>query len=155
MTVDGTELRYVIEGEGIPCTFMGADEDPTRLIHFEVTRLADGLHLVTAPLFKPGGTIENIAVAHGEEGTVVVDSHMAQLTPKMLEAIATFTDKPPSFVINTHWHFDHVRGNENLADLGALIVTHDSVRQRMSVDQVLVIGDGRSDIPTSPQGPPI
>lgn len=37
-------------------------------------------------------------------------------------------------MLNTHWHFDHTGGNENLGKAGALIVAHENVRKRMSVE---------------------
>ncbi|MGC1248045.1 MAG: MBL fold metallo-hydrolase, partial [Spirulinaceae cyanobacterium] len=40
------------------------------------------------------------------------------------------------FLINTHWHFDHSGGNENLGEAGVLIFAHDHVRELMSTDQV-------------------
>jgi glyoxylase-like metal-dependent hydrolase (beta-lactamase superfamily II) len=41
------------------------------------------------------------------------------------------------FVLNTHWHFDHTGGNENLGKAGALIVAHENVRKRMSVENFI------------------
>ena len=35
-------------------------------------------------------------------------------------------------MINTHWHFDHTGGNENFGKDGAIIVSHNNVRKRMS-----------------------
>ena len=43
--------------------------------------------------------------------------------------------------LNTHWHFDHTGGNENLGNAGVFIVAHDNVRERMSVDQVIEVYD--------------
>jgi cyclase len=36
------------------------------------------------------------------------------------------------FVLNTHWHFDHTGGNENLGKAGAVIVAQENVRKRLS-----------------------
>src|SRR6185503_15539741 len=41
---------------------------------------------------------------------------------------------PVRFVVNTHWHMDHVGGNETLGQEGALIYAHENVRRRMSVE---------------------
>jgi glyoxylase-like metal-dependent hydrolase (beta-lactamase superfamily II) len=40
------------------------------------------------------------------------------------------------FVINTHYHGDHVGGNEDLGKAGSLIIAHDNIRERMTVEQV-------------------
>jgi glyoxylase-like metal-dependent hydrolase (beta-lactamase superfamily II) len=53
-------------------------------------------------------------------------------------------------VLNTHWHGDHTGGNENLGKAGALIVAHDNVRQRMSVEQFSQTFDRTT--PPSPEG---
>src|SRR5260370_39933853 len=45
-----------------------------------------------------------------------------------------FTSKPVKFVLNTHWHFDHTGGNENLGKAGAIIVAHENVRKRLSTE---------------------
>ena len=54
------------------------------------------------------------------------------------------------FVVNTHWHSDHTGGNENLGAGGTLIVAHDNVRQRMSVEQFFTAWDRK--VPPSPEG---
>ena len=77
----------------------------------------------------------NIGISVGDDGIVMIDSQFAPLTPKILAAIKSISDKPIKFLINTHWHHDHVGGNENIKNEGASIVAHDNVRKRMSVDQ--------------------
>ena len=76
----------------------------------------------------------NIGLAVGDDAVFVVDDQYAPLTRKVLAAIATVTQKPVRFVVNTHWHMDHVGGNETLGEMGALIYAHENVRRRMSVD---------------------
>ncbi len=109
-------------------------------------QLADGVWV----LFGQGG---NIGVSAGEDGVFIIDDQFAPLTERILEAISTLTDEPVRFVFNTHWHGDHTGGNENMGDAGALIVAHDNVRERMSVEQVLErIGRNASVTPASPDG---
>jgi glyoxylase-like metal-dependent hydrolase (beta-lactamase superfamily II) len=48
-------------------------------------------------------------------------------------AVKTISDKPIRFLMNTHWHGDHVGGNENLGKAGVVIIAHDNVYKRMSV----------------------
>lgn len=76
----------------------------------------------------------NIGLFVGDDGVIMVDDQFAPLTEKIKAAIAEITDEPIKFVINTHWHFDHTGGNENLGNEGVVILAHDKVRQRMSMD---------------------
>jgi glyoxylase-like metal-dependent hydrolase (beta-lactamase superfamily II) len=79
----------------------------------------------------------NLGLSIGEDATFLVDDQFAPLTPRIEAAIAKLTAKPVRFVINTHWHFDHTGGNENLGKAGAVIVAHDNVRKRMSTEQFI------------------
>ncbi len=99
-------------------------------VQIRTQTLATGVYA----LFGAGG---NIGLAVGEDAVFVIDDQFAPLTPKILAAIAALTPKPVKFVVNTHWHFDHTGGNENLGKAGALIVAHANVRKRMSTDQFI------------------
>ena len=92
--------------------------------------IAHGLYMLTGA----GG---NIGLAVGDDAVFVVDDQFAPLTLKILAAIAGITPKPVRFVVNTHWHFDHTGGNENVGRVGALIVAHENVRRRMAVGQLI------------------
>jgi cyclase len=75
----------------------------------------------------------NIGVSAGEDGVFIIDDEFAPLAPKVKAALSRISKKPLRFVFNTHWHGDHTGGNEAFAGAGALIVAHDNVRSRMSV----------------------
>lgn len=100
--------------------------DPAK-VNIETTNLAPGV----AVLFGSGG---NIGVSYGVDGTVLIDDQFAPLTPKVLAATQALDKKAVRFVLNTHWHFDHTGGNENLGKEGSIIVAHDNVRRRMSAE---------------------
>jgi len=85
-----------------------------------------------AVLFGAGG---NIGVSYGEDGTVLIDDQFAPLTPKIQAAVAALGAQPVKFLVNTHWHYDHTGGNENLGKAGAVIMAHDNVRVRMAAGQ--------------------
>jgi glyoxylase-like metal-dependent hydrolase (beta-lactamase superfamily II) len=112
-------------------------------VQVRTTSLGRGVYV----LFGAGG---NIGLSVGNDAVFVVDDQFAPLTPKILAAIRTLTDKPVKFVLNTHWHFDHTGGNENLGKAGALIVAHDNVRKRMSTEQFMAAMNRRE--PPSPKG---
>jgi cyclase len=111
-------------------------------VQVRAVQLSPGLHV----LFGAGG---NIGLSTGPDGTFIIDDQFAPLTPKIVAAIRTITDKPVKYVINTHWHGDHSGGNENFGNAGALIVAHDNVRKRMSTEQFLAAMNQR--VPASPR----
>jgi glyoxylase-like metal-dependent hydrolase (beta-lactamase superfamily II) len=100
------------------------------------------------------GSGGNILVSVGKDGAFIVDYQFAPLTVKIKDTISKITDKPIKFVINTHWHPDHTGGNENLGETGALIISHDNVRKRLSTEQVSDFFN-RSVPPLSEKGLPI
>ena len=77
----------------------------------------------------------NVAVSSGEDGVFVIDDQLKPLTDQLLAAIRQVSDQPIRFVINTHYHGDHVGGNETIGKTGAVIIAHDNIRERMSTDQ--------------------
>lgn len=88
-------------------------------------------------LYGSGG---NIGIAVAEDGVYMIDDQYAPLSEKIQTAIATITDKPIKYLVNTHWHGDHSGGNENFGKKGVVIVAHDNVRKRMSTKQFRGMG---------------
>jgi cyclase len=98
----------------------------------------------------------NVAVSVGDDGVLLVDDELQPLSAKLKARVALVTNKPVRFVINTHWHFDHAGGNAAFGGAGALIVAHDNVRKRLSVDTVMEMGGNKMPIPaTPPAGLPV
>ncbi len=110
-------------------------------VQVRVERVAPGV----AVLFGRGG---NIGLSYGADGNVLIDDQYAPLTERILAAVRSVDPDPVRFVINTHWHGDHTGGNENLGRQGAVIVAHDNVRRRMSIEQML----RGTPVPASPAG---
>src|SRR6185295_15341102 len=114
----------------------------------KTTKVAEGVYMLEGE----GG---NIGVSAGEDGAVLIDDQFAPLTPKILAAIKTISDKPIRFVINTHWHFDHTGGNENLGKAGVVIVAHDNVYKRLSTEQFVRLLNNRKVPALSKEGLPV
>ena len=93
-------------------------------VTIKTSQLSDHVYM----LVGQGG---NIGVSIGEDGVFVIDDQFARLTPKILDAIKTLSDKPIVFLANTHHHGDHTGGNINMANAGAKIIAHDNVRKRL------------------------
>src|SRR3984893_4515252 len=74
----------------------------------------------------------NITVAVGTDGIIMVDSEFAPLHDKIKAAIAKLSPLPIKYLINTHYHGDHVGGNAAFHKDGATIVAHDNIRVRLA-----------------------
>lgn len=94
-------------------------------VSISTTKLTDNTYMLK-------GSGGNIIVSVGQDGVFMADDQFAPLTKKIKEAISNITDQTVKFVINTHWHSDHTGGNENFGELGAIIVSHDNVKKRLS-----------------------
>lgn len=116
----------------------------------DVSKAPVGLIRLTEGVLMLIGAGGNIGVSIGEDGIFLVDDQYAPLTPKILAVLDSIDKRSVRFVLNTHWHGDHTGGNENMGKAGALIVAHDNVRKRMSVEQFIkAFGD---TVPPSPKG---
>ncbi len=111
-------------------------------VKIETIEVAAGIYM----LVGEGG---NIGVSAGEDGVFMIDDQFAPLTPKIQAAVAEVSDQPIRFLVNTHWHFDHTGGNENLGNAGALIVAHDGVRRRMKAGGLIEFF--QNQIPPAPK----
>lgn len=107
------------------CLDLAAQDNPVEYIP---TQLSD-----TVTMIKGRGG--NIAVSAGADGVFIIDDQLKPLTDQLLAAIRKLDDRPIRFVINTHYHGDHVGGNETLGRAGSVIIAHDNIRRRMSSDQ--------------------
>ena len=115
---------------------------PRSDIRIETTRLAEDLFMLRS------GRGGNLAVHRGPDGLVLVDAEYAALAGPVKEALASLGDRPVKILVNTHWHFDHVGGNEGFARAGATIVAHENVRKRMAVGQQIAVINRR--VPAAP-----
>jgi glyoxylase-like metal-dependent hydrolase (beta-lactamase superfamily II) len=72
----------------------------------------------------------NIGVMVGDDGILMIDTQFAQYEKPIRETIAKIAEGAPQYVVNTHWHGDHVGGNLAFGAEGVL-VAHEKVRSRM------------------------
>ena len=60
----------------------------------------------------------NITVQVGKDGVLLVDSGVAAMSDKVLEAIRTLSKGQVTYIVNTTDRPDHVGGNEPFARIG-------------------------------------
>jgi len=87
--------------------------------------------LVSADARFVGGTM---ALMSGEDGEVLIDGGISEVTEVLLDAIEDLVGDPVDFVINTHVHGDHTGSNAALSEEGATIVAHQNIRSRLMDD---------------------
>jgi len=83
---------------------------------FDTVKVAEGIY---AFIEAPGKAIVsgNTTVVIGDDGVLVVDTgHHPELSRRMTEEIRKLTAKPVKYILNTHWHNDHVSGNSIFAE---------------------------------------
>jgi len=82
----------------------------------------------------------NVGVSVGEDGLLLVDAQEEAGLSRLIARIAEITDKPVRYVVDTHWHFDHVGGNATFAKQGAAIIAQENTRARLMTEQPNPLG---------------
>jgi cyclase len=103
-------------------------------IRIQTVKVADGLYVLMG-----GAAQGNILVSIGPEGIFLIDSMYAPMHQKIMDALTPLSNQPIRFLVNTHLHGDHTGGNEAMAKLGAVIISHENMRKRMSGQPALPV----------------
>jgi glyoxylase-like metal-dependent hydrolase (beta-lactamase superfamily II) len=95
------------------------------------------VQIKTTPLghntYELEGTGGNITVAVGTDAVIMVDSEFAPLHDKIKAAIDKVSGgKPIKYLVNTHFHGDHVGGDAPFAKDGTIVVAHVNLAKRLA-----------------------
>jgi glyoxylase-like metal-dependent hydrolase (beta-lactamase superfamily II) len=83
----------------------------------------------------------NAGFVIGDDGVVVIDTlGSAAHATRLLSEIRMRTKLPVRFVVNTHYHLDHVGGNGVFADAGAMVVAQRHVRDWIHTENLRLLG---------------
>ena len=88
-----------------------------------IAEVKDGLHIITGP----GG---NIGVRVTAEGVILIDDKYPQDFDEIQSLVATVSDLPVKYVINTHHHGDHSGSNASFLQV-ADVIAHKNARDNM------------------------
>ena len=107
------------------CSILNAQEAP---VNISVDTLSKQVYMLTGQ----GG---NIGIYVGEDYVFMIDDQFDRLSDKIKASIATLSDKPIAFLLNTHMHGDHSGGNAKFNSRETVLVAHDNVRDRIGSNQ--------------------
>ena len=104
-------------------------------------------HDVFAAIAVPGsGAGSNSGFVIGDDGVAVIDSFQkVDAAKSLLAEIRKITQLPVKYVINTHYHIDHVTGNGVYAEAGATIVAQKNVRDWIHTENKKFYGANITD----------
>ena len=96
-------------------------------------------------LFGEGG---NIGVFAGPDGVFIVDNQYEGDGEMISAAVARISELPITYVLNTHWHFDHAGSNDYFGQNRSVIIAHDNVRKMLASGAFIRVVD--TEIPPAP-----
>jgi cyclase len=76
----------------------------------------------------------NTLVLAGPQGYLLVDHPEPAANPAIQRVLDGLGKRPVKFLLNTHWHYDHVGGNA-IYGPDAIVVAHENVRKRLMTTQ--------------------
>ena len=116
---------------------------------FELIPVADGVY---AAIGKNGAFCNAAVIVNGADA-LVVDTHLRPLwAHDLIQQVKGITDKPVRYVVNTHWHPDHVQGNEayvNVFGPSVEYLAQHNTREDMIHKAIPSIQDSLRDVPES------
>jgi cyclase len=111
-------------------------------VEIKTTDLGDNMYMLEGQ----GG---NITVAVAKDGIIMVDGEFAPLHDKIKAAVATVSNQPIKYLLNTHFHGDHTGGNEPFAKDGVTVVSEVNVKNRLAAGTT----NGLTGVKTPPVSP--
>ena len=100
----------------------------------EIVKLAVGVYAGVYSEFRMDPVEGNSLIVVGADGVLVLDSGRTPDSARtMMSEIRKLTDKPIRFVVNSHWHDDHIFGNQAYEEAfpDVRIIAHRHTREDM------------------------
>jgi cyclase len=115
----------------------------------ELRQIAPGVYAALQP-FNGRFNDSNSTIIIGDNDAIVVDTQTSlTATRSIVEQIRKLTDKPVRFVVNTHWHGDHVQGNQIYREAfpGVQFIAQTNTREDMEKRTAAELQDSVTNLP--------
>lgn len=118
----------------------GAD---TAAAFFKLAELAPGVYAATDVEGRAGA---NAGFVIGDDGVLVIDSfYKPDAAQALLAEIRKRSALPLRFVVNTHYHIDHVSGNSIFAAAGAQVIGQERMHDWVQTENMKFLGGKATD----------
>src|ERR1700687_2655964 len=126
-------LTIPMPWQHIPATVTAAQAAPSIAeADFDVQKIGEGV-FAAIRREPPGFAVDaNVVFIIHDEDAIVVDTNVAPSSAKqLLGALRKLTTKPVKYVVNTHWHDDHISGNQIYREAfpGVEFIAHAKTRE--------------------------
>ena len=101
------------------------DFTPEQEARLQIRQVMDGLYVI--PGFDGGQSGGNVAVRITGDGVIIVDNKFPYSFDFITEQVASVTDQPIKYILNTHHHGDHAGSNADFLP-NAEVIAHKNVR---------------------------
>jgi glyoxylase-like metal-dependent hydrolase (beta-lactamase superfamily II) len=128
LTIAGSECAYAQEEAPKAEITLTAVTDNIYML----AGTGDGAALASGDLSNFSGG--NIGLLVGPDGVLIIDAKMAAFANKVKAAIKQLGGDSPRFILDTHWHNDHINGHPEFRRDGT-IIAHDNARTRIIADK--------------------
>jgi cyclase len=120
--------------------------------YFTVKQVVAGVWALVVKQRSPSLAVSNAAVIDLGDKVLVVDSHLspsaAREAARLIAALTS--NKPVRYLVNTHWHPDHVQGNSTYSSAfpGAIdIISHVNTRRDILALEIPFLKDQKLVLP--------
>ena len=103
-------------------------------VQIKTEKLDDNVYVLQ--FMGPGGAAGNaggnVGAFIGVDGIAIVDAGYLPAAPKLEAALKAISDKPITYLLNTHWHGDHTDADQYFGKT-AVIIAHENARKKMQM----------------------
>jgi len=120
--------------------------------YFNVKQVVPGVWALIVKPRQPSLAVSNAAVIELGDKVLIVDSHLSPSAAREAARIiaALTNNKPVRYLVNTHWHPDHVQGNSTYSSAfpGVLdIISHTNTRRDIIALEIPFLKDQKIALP--------